>query len=386
MAQEKVTSQEAETQDILLNTPSFLHGLLQTALQQMLHREFDSFINAKPYERTGSRQGYRNGSYSRGLKTRVGRLELQVCRDREGHFQSAIFERYQRNEQALTLALVEMYLQGVSTRKVTRIVEELCGINISKSQVSTLAANLDEALAVWRQRPLEKDYRYLMIDARYEHIRIAGQGVVSQAFLIVVGIAESGHREILAVEVGDSENEVSWGELFTNLKSRGLQHIDYVVSDEHAGLVKAVQRHFQGSKWQWCQVHFMRNFLKKLGRKKNQNVVDMLKKVLTADDIDEARAKKEALLEQLDEINKNAAEWVDENIEKCFSVFQLPKKHRKKMKSTNMLERFNEELKRRSRVVRIFPNQEACMRLLGTMSMEQSEQWATGKRYLIFDD
>ncbi len=386
MAQKKVSSIDAQTQEILLNAPSFLQGLLQTTLQQMLQSEFDVFINAQPYERTGSRQGYRNGSYSRIIKTRVGSLELQVCRDREGNFQPALFERYQRSEQSLTLALVEMYLQGVSTRKVTQIVEELCGFSISKSQVSVLAAKLDKALAVWRQRPISKRYRYLMIDGRYEHIRVAGQGVVSQAFLIVVGIAESGHREILDVEISDSENEMSWGELFANLKSRGLQHVQYVVSDEHGGLIKAIERYFQGSKWQWCQVHFMRNFLKKLGRKKNQDIVNMLKKVLTADDIDEARARKEALLVQLDKLNESIAEWVDENVEKCFSVFELPAKHRKKMKSTNMLERFNEELKRRSRVVRIFPNQEACMRLLGTMCMEQSEQWLTAKRYIIFDE
>jgi len=223
MAEKKVTSIDGQTQEILLNEPSFMQGLLQTTLQQMLQSEFDTFIKAQPYERTGSRQGYRNGNYSRMIKTRVGSLELQVCRDREGNFQPTLFERYQRSEQALTLALVEMYLQGVSTRKVTRIVEELCRFSISKSQVSALAMNLDKALSVWRQRPISKKYRYLMIDARYEHIRVAGQGVVSQAFLIVVGIAESGHREILDVEVGDSENEASWGELFANLKSRGLQ-------------------------------------------------------------------------------------------------------------------------------------------------------------------
>ena len=223
MAEKKVTSIDGQTQEILLNEPSFMQGLLQTTLQQMLQSEFDTFIKAQPYERTGSRQGYRNGNYSRMIKTRVGSLELQVCRDREGNFKLTLFERYQRSEQALTLALVEMYLQGVSTRKVTRIVEELCRFSISKSQVSALAMNLDKALSVWRQRPISKKYRYLMIDARYEHIRVAGQGVVSQAFLIVVGIAESGHREILDVEVGDSENEASWGELFANLKSRGLQ-------------------------------------------------------------------------------------------------------------------------------------------------------------------
>ncbi len=381
MTQQQDNGLLPQIQEVLLNDQDFVKDILTRSLQQFLEAEFSSQINACPYERSESRQGYRNGSYPRTLKTRVGQLELRVCRDREGNFQTSLFERYQRSEKALTLSLVEMYLQGVSTRRVNRIVEELCGCSISKSHVSDLAKGLDKSLGLWRERRLEQAYPYLVIDARYEHIR-TDEGVVCKAVMLVVGISEAGYREILSVDIGNSEQELEWGAVFSRLKARGLSGVRYVVSDDHKGLAAALRRHFQGVMWQRCQVHFMRNFLSKLSKKERPEYIVMLKDVFAAQTKAEAMKRKVVLVDRLAEKKEEVANWLDDEIESSLSVYSLPLGHRRKMRSTNMLERVNQELKRRSRVVRIFPNDRSCLRLIGSLCQEISEEWAIARKYL----
>ncbi len=223
-----------------------------------------------------------------------------------------------------------------------------------------------------------------MVDARYEDIREDGE-VTSKAVLIAVGIDVAGYRDILSLEVGDSENEAEWFTFFQRLKSRGLTGVKYVVSDDHTGLVKAVKRAFQGVSWQRCQVHFIRNFMSKLSARERQEYVRDLKDVFNAPDVKKARDRKEKLVKKLETRKPKIADWLDQEIEYCFTVYQLPLPHRRKMKSTNMLERFNQEILRRTRVIRIFPNKESCIRLIGAISMEQSEEWQTGRRYLKMD-
>lgn len=368
-------------QGSLIDDPEFLKMAIGNFLQRILDEQFKGVVNANPFERTFERRGYRNGSYDRNLKTRVGNVHLRVCRDREGQFKPELFEQYQRSEKALVLGVMEMYLKGVSTRKVQEVIEPLCGFNISKSQVSTLTKDLQEDIDEWRSRSLDKPFSYVVFDARYEKVRDGGR-VVSKAFVIGVGIDSTGNREILGTWMINSESFEGWDECISDLKNRGLTGVSYVVSDDNKGLRRAIEKHFQGVIWQRCQVHFMRNFTSKLSKSLRKEGIQLLKDVFQAPNEEAAKERLEPLREFLHKNKKGSVcDWLEKNIEECFGVFDLPIEHRRKMKSTNMLERFNQELKRRSRVVRIFPNDESCLRILTSLCMDQSEEWS-GRRYL----
>ena len=349
-------------------------GVLRHTIQQLLEEELTAFLNAEPYDRTDERRGYRNGYKPRTLKTRVGSLELMVPKDREGRFQTALFEKYQRSEKALMLAIIEMYVQGVSTRKVKKITEELCGLEISKSQVSTLAKGLDEEVHKWRTRPLTKRYPYLVVDARYERIRRDGS-IIPQGVLIVVGIDSDGYRELLGVWCADSESESSWSAVFRELKERGLSGVSYIVSDDHTGLTNAIARQFQGAVWQRCQVHFIRNALSKAAHKDRGKILALLREITGSSSLESARKRLSEAVDALTDTHPKVAELLDEHGEEMLAVYALPEQHRKRMKSTNMLERFNKEIKRRTRVVCIFPNEAACVRLVSALAIEQNEEW-----------
>ena len=344
----------------------------------------DQHIGASKYERTEERTGLRNGHRSRTFKTRIGTLELSVPLDRDGTFDPGIFEKYQRSEKAFVSAMAEMYLKGVSTRKVSKIVEELCGFSFSKSQISNMVKSLDEEVSLWRKRELEYSYPMLVVDARYEKIRI-GKRVESNAILTVVGISELGYREILGVWVTNSENEFSWGDAFRELKDRGLTGVKYIVSDAHEGLKKAINKHFIGVLWQRCFVHFLRNLICKTSVKQRDKVISLMQTLKNLTDINDARDQLKIVIERLEE-NKltNAAEMLDENGEDIIAFYLLPEAYRKRMYTSNMIERLMQEYKRRSRVVRIFPNESSCLRLIGALSIEFSEQWQS-KRYFNMD-
>lgn len=365
----------------LLNDPNFLNQIVTRYLQQFLEAEISSFLQAEPYQRTGERTGYRNGYKPRILKTRVGRIELSVPQDREGRFQSDLFTRFQRSEKALILALQEAYLQGVSTRKVTKITEQLCGTAFSKSHVSDLCQELDADIQAWRDRPLEQAYPYLIIDATYLYIRTGGK-VVSKGVLIVTGVSQSGHREVLALQVAHSETEATWTTLFKDLKNRGLKGVLLVTSDEHNGLVNALKRHFQGASWQHCQTHFHRNIRGITPPKHQRQVTDALKDVFNATDLQTAQRRLNEMIETYENILPKLAEKLDRDALHCLTCLDFPQQHRKRLRTTNSLERLNREIKRRADVVQIFPNDQACERLVGALCMEWSEDWITGRRYL----
>ena len=365
----------------MLDDPDFLQGIVSGVLQQLVDFEVTDHLGADRYERTSSRKGYRNGSYTRTLKTRVGRIELAVPRDRDGHFQPSLFARYQRNEKALLLSLMEMSLEGVSTRKVSKITEQLCGTTFSKSLVSSLSADLDERLAAWRNRRLEGNWPYLFVDAMYEKIRHDGR-VISMAVLIVIGVNESGHRSVLAVDVCHSENEADYDRLFKHLSDRGLRGVQLVVSDDHKGLMTAVRRRFQGASWQRCQVHFMRNLSKRLRKTDRCWIMSAMKDIFNAPDRLNAEQRLKDLLVKLETKYPDLADWLEENISDVLMVFDYPSAHHKRIRSTNGLERLNEEIRRRTRVIRIFPNVQSCLRMASALCQEYDEEWTTGKRYL----
>jgi putative transposase len=369
-------------QEVLLDDAGFLREIVQRVLQEVLETEMTEHVGAAPHERTAERKGHRNGYKPRTLRTRVGTLNLLVPQAREGTFSTKLFARYQRNEKALVLALMEMYVEGVSTRKVKDITEELCGTSFSKSLISSLAGSLDSELQAWRVRRLEaKAYPYLFVDARYEKARVDSR-VVSQGVLVVSGVRDDGFREILAVEVADTESEASYQELFRSLKARGLCGVELVVSDDHRGLRAAVERHFQGASWQRCQVHYARNLLGMVGHTRRKELSEGLRGVFAAPSREVALRLASEMAARWRMSHPRVAEHLEEQIEECLSCLAFPESHRRRIRTTNGLERLNEEIKRRTRVVRIFPNREACLRLVTALAVEQSEEWLTGRRYL----
>jgi transposase-like protein len=375
-------------QEVLLDDPSFLREIVERVVQQILDAEMSEHIGAVPYERTTERKGHRNGHKPRTLRTRVGTLNLLVPQDREGTFSTRLFSRYQRNEKALVLALMEMYVEGVSTRKVKHVTEELCGTSFSKSLVSSLATRLDAELEAWRSRPLEAEgYPYLFVDARYEKVRV-GSRIVSQGVLVVSGVREpDGLREILAVEVADTESEATYHELFRSLKSRGLKGVELVVSDDHEGLKSAVSRHFQGAAHQRCQVHYMRNLLGMVGASKRKELGADLRAIFAAPNREQALRIASSVAERWRSKGHNkVSEHIEEHIEECLSCLVFPESHRRRIRTTNGLERLNQEIKRRTRVVRIFPNRQSCLRLVTALAVEMSEEWVTGRRYLDMEE
>lgn len=281
-------------------------------MQKALDCEFLNFIGAQHYERTSSRNGYRNGTYERQLKTRVGCLTLHVCRDPTGEFQTELFERYQRSEKALILGITEMYCSGVATRKVSGILEELCGFGISKSQVSELTADLDTQLTDWRQRPLTEPYPYLVFDARYEKVRENGS-ITSQAFVLAIGITQTGMREVIGCWMINSESFESWDACLQDLKQRGLHGVEFAVSDDNKALKSVLSKHFQGIKLQRCQVHFMRNFMHKLAKSEQAEGIRLLRDVFAADTKAEAKRRTEAVQNFLQDRKKEpVAQWIEE--------------------------------------------------------------------------
>jgi putative transposase len=381
-AKGRITAEELR--QMLAEDGDLLKTIIEQTVQQVLQAEMEEALQAGKSERTDSRLGYRSGYYSRTLVTRVGKIELRVPQDRQGHFRTEVFERYQRSEKALVAAMLEMYVQGVSTRKVKTITEELCGHEFSSATVSRIVKTLDEELEKFARRPLEEPYPYLILDARYERVREDG-AVRSQAVLVAIGINWEGRRNVLAVELAHRESASSWRELLASLRQRSLQGVEFVVSDNHAGLRRAIQEVLPEAVWQRCYVHFLRNALDYLPRKADDDCLQELRWIYDRRDAQEARQDLAAWLLKWGKRYAKLCAWVEENIEETFSFYRLPRQHHKNLKSTNMLERLMEELKRRTLVVRIFPNAAACLRLVRALAVEIHENWIEAMQYLNMD-
>ena len=385
MTKRKGKSGTIDVKALLAGDEELLRALLRTALQEVLEVEMAEALGAEKGERTSSRLGYRSGYYGRTLVTRIGKLELRVPQDRAGRFSTELFERYQRSERALVAALAEMYVQGVSTRKVKKITEELCGHSFSASSISAINQRLDEALAQFAGRPLAEPFPYLIVDARYERVREAGV-ISSQAVLIAIGVDWDGRRQVLAVELASRESRSSWRDFLLALRGRGLNGVEFVVADDHAGLRAALREALPEAAYQRCYVHFLRNALDYLPRRVNDDCLQELRWLYDRRDLSEARRDLAAWLGKWSAKYSRLTGWVEENIDETLTFYRLPRQHHKHLKSTNMLERLNEEIKRRTHVVRIFPNAESCLRLVRALAVETHENWLEQHRYLNMDD
>ena len=381
MTRKQDSAKKTNWKELMSEQEDFLRPLIREILQEVLETEMDEALGAEKGERTANRRGYRSGYYGRTLVTRVGKLELRVPQDRQGHFRTEVFERYQRSEKALVGAMTEMYVQGVSTRKVKAITEELCGHEVSASTISRLNVKLDEELERFAKRRLGEAYPYLILDARNEKVREGGV-ITSQAVMIAIGVDWEGRRNVLAVELANRESQSSWRGFCLALKERGLQGVELVITDDHAGLRKAIAEVFTEAVWQRCYVHFLRNALDYLPRKADNDCMTELRWIYDRRSIEEARQDLAAWLKKWSTRYPKLCDWVEGNIEETLTFYRLPRQHHKNLKSTNLLERLNEEIKRRTLVVRIFPNLAACLRLVRALAVEMHENWIEATRYL----
>lgn len=357
---------------------------MRLLLNECMKFERQRALGVGPYQRGEARHGQANGFKPKTIKTRVGPIEPAVPQVRGAKFYPQALERGSRSERALCLALAEMYVQGVSTRKVSKITEELCGCEISSSDVSRATALLDKELDAWRTRPLGL-VKYLILDARYEKVRHGGR-VVDCAVLVAIGVDAQGRRSVLGVSVSLSEAEVHWREFFKSLLARGLYGVELITSDAHAGLQEARRACFHGVPWQRCQFHLLHNAWAHVPRQEmKREVADDLKSVFDAADEHAAQEQLARVVRKYESSAPALAAWIETNVPEGLAVFALPASHRRRLRTTNVLERLNRELKRRTRVATLFPNEASLLRLVTGVLIEISDEWETTKRYVTFE-
>lgn len=381
MSKKKNSKKLSNLKVLISEDENFLRAMISKGIEEFMENEMSDMLQAARSERTDSRTDYRSGYYSRNLITRVGEIELRVPQKRNGAFSTQIFERYQRSEKAFVAALAEMYVQGVSTRKVKKITERLCGHEFSSSSISRIVKKLDADLDAFANRRLEVEYPYLILDARYERVRVNGV-IKSQAVLVAIGVNDKGYRSILAVEIANSESESSWVHFLESLVERGLSGVELVISDAHPGLKLAIMKVLPKAFWQRCYVHFLRNVLSYLSKNTDKTCLDELRQLYNRKDIDESMTDLAAWLNKWQDKCSRLCDFVEGNIEETFTFYDFPQKHRLHLRTSNLIERLNQEFKRRTKVVRIFPNDASCLRLIRALAVEIDEGWINGQRYL----
>lgn len=358
---------------------------LVLVLNEYMEMERDQFIQADSHQRISTRQDYRNGYYEREFTMASGKIRLKVPRTRSGEFSTYVFEKYARCDKALLISMLEMVVNGVSTRKVTKIVEELCGESVSKSMVSNLTKKLDPIVNEWANRPLNvKYFNYIYVDAMYIKVR-EHHKIVSKAVYIALGVNEKNQREILGLKVDHSESETSWYDFFESMKSRGLQSPKLVISDAHAGLKSAIMKSFIGTSWQRCTVHMLRNMIQTMPRKGSKEARTVLKAIFQARQIDESRALKEQFILQYedDKAYQKAIAILDDGFDDATQFYTEPEEYHVSLRTTNTLERLNSEVRRRERVIRTFPNQQSAFRLIAAILMDYEDTLDLGNRTFL---
>ena len=370
------------TNEMIANGMEAAPELMRVLLNNAMQIERSRYLQAEQYERTEDRKGHANGYKPKTLRTRIGEITFAVPQVREGGFYPSTLEKGMRSERALVAALAEMYVQGVSTRKVKAITEELCGVEISTMQVSRATAQLDEVLQEWRERPLG-EVTYLHVDARYEKVREAGQ-VRDAAVLVATGITPEGERQVLGVSVSLSEHETHWKAFLKGLKDRGMHGVQLVISDDHSGLGAARRAVLGSVPWQRCQFHLQQNagaYVPKQAMR--YEVAADIRSMFNAPDRNAAEKYLQSAIQKYAKSAPRLSAWLEENMAEGFTVFDFPIEHCRSIRTTNSLERINREIRRRTRVIGVFPNEASCLRLISALLMEISEEWQTGKRYCV---
>jgi len=377
---------ETVVQLLCENGLSHMADAMRLMLNEAMRIERSQALEAAPYQRTEKRRGYANGFKPKTLSTRLGELALEIPQVRgEVEFYPSALERGVRSERALKCAIAEMYVQGVSTRKVTEVMSELCGLEVSSTQVSRATRLLDEELSGWRNRPLG-EAPYVFLDARYEKIRHGGS-VVSCAVLMAFGVDESGHRTVLGVSVSLSEAEVHWRDFFAHLQGRGLGGVRLLISDDHAGMRAAREARFPGVPWQRCQFHLQQNAGHYVPRvEMRREVATDLRAIFESGDRLEAERRLRQAAQKYAQRAPKLSAWMEANVAESFTVFAFPETHRRRLRTSNLMERVSKELKRRTRVATLFPNEASLLRLVSAVLMEISEEWETEKTYLRMDN
>lgn len=354
---------------------------IQILVNEAMKLERSRYLQAEPYERKSERISYGNGFKPKQLKTQLGELHLNIPQTRDGNFYPSFLEKGIRSERAFKLALAEMYVQGVSTRKVNEIIEELCGFEVSSQAVSRASKLLDDEITQWKQRPLGR-YVYLWVDARYEKVRQGGC-VMDCAVLVAYGLDEKGKRDILGFSVSLSESEVHWRAFFESLVTRGLHGLKLIISDAHSGLKAALKAVFPSVPWQRCQFHLQQNAQAYVAkRSKKTEVAESIRAIFNAENLAEAERLLKQSMNKYEKDMPQLASWMEENIPEGLAVFNFPSPHRQRIRTSNIAERINQELRRRTQIVRVFPNTKACERLVGALLMETYETWQTDTTYL----
>jgi transposase-like protein len=360
---------------------SAMREATEKLLNEVAKLERAAWLGVEPYERSEARRGYANGFKPKTVKSRMGALALEVPQTRDGGFYPKSLEKGLRSERALKLALAEMYVQGVSTRKMAAVTEKLCGFEVSSTEVSRAASALDETLEAWRTRKLGC-FPYVFLDARYESVRQGGE-VRDAAVLVAIGVGAHGRREVLGVSVAMSEAEAHWREFMRGLAKRGLHGVRLIVSDAHEGLKAARKAVWPGVAWQRCQFHLQQNAQAYVPRQgMRREVATAIRAIFNAPDAHEAKRLLERFIARYQKSAPKLAEWAEQALPEGFAVFAFPEAHRRRLRTSNICERLNKELRRRTRVATLFPNEASCLRLASAVAMEISEDWVTDRVYL----
>ena len=385
MAQLNITLNQEEIQALLLDDRGeAFKKILQTSLNKILQVESAEQLKAAPYERSEERTDCRNGSRDRDLNTRVGRITLHVPRHRNVPFKTLVFDNYSRSEAALVAGMAEMVVNGVSTRKVSRVMETLCGTSFSKSAVSDVCKDLETAVKEFQTRPLEGDYPFLTVDATYFKVR-ENSRIISKAFMIAYGTNAEGHREILGFGVYANESSATWTDFLLSLKKRGLTGLLMITSDAHEGILNAIGKVFPTVPWQRCQFHFSRNITDKAPKKYQTGLRAELQELFNCKTIAEARKVRDRIIEDYRDVAESAAACLDEGFESSMTVMLLPAWLRRFYRTSNQIERLNKELKRRSKVIGVFPNEDSVLRLMGSVLMERHDAMLAGRAIFTKD-